>query len=153
MGERGRSVQHRSSKSHVASAMKTDLVETPARTPALSPGSGRILRRVFHVQSANRQPSNGWFGPFRADVLWFPVPWVSPAAIHVVRLRRTLVPCRASLHGWRLVSRGGCDTLSPSAKRINVNSRGCSGKGCRVFQSTEPVHDFSSRRRCDNKFG
>jgi hypothetical protein len=49
-------------------------------------------KRAARIRWTHRQATARLFGPFRADVLWLPVPWVSPTAIRVVRLRRTAAP-------------------------------------------------------------
>jgi len=46
----------------------------------------------FRVHQFHKQSRTVLFGPFRADVLWLRVPWVSPTAIRVVRLQRTAAP-------------------------------------------------------------
>jgi hypothetical protein len=49
-------------------------------------------KRAARIRWTHRQATARLLGPFRADVLWLPLPWVSPTAIRVVRLRRTAAP-------------------------------------------------------------
>ena len=57
--------------------------------PTLKGSHHQSPRRAFRIRQKHPRSSVPWFGPFRAGVLWSPVPWVSPTAIRVVRLRRT----------------------------------------------------------------
>ena len=65
------------------------------------------------------------FGPFRAVMFCRFVPWVSPTAIQVVRLRRTSVQRWTVWQHLRNHSCRACTIQFTSAKRMNMNSRGC----------------------------
>jgi hypothetical protein len=60
--------------------------------PTLKGSHHQSSKRASRIRRTHRQPIAPSFGPFKADVLSSPVPWVSPTAIHVVRLRRTAAP-------------------------------------------------------------
>ena len=57
--------------------------------PTLKGSHNELSKHAFRSHPTHHQSPAPLFSPFRADVLWSPVPWVSPTAIHVVRLRRT----------------------------------------------------------------
>jgi len=57
--------------------------------PTLKGSHNEPSKRTFHIRPTHRQSPPPLFGPFRADIISLPIPWVSPTAIHVVRRRRS----------------------------------------------------------------
>ena len=72
----------------------------------------------------HHQPPASLFGPLRAVNILTTIPWVSPTAIQVVRLRRSAAFRRLPQLFNQIVFRNA-PFNSPSAMRMNMNSRGC----------------------------
>ena len=68
--------------------------QRPKTNPTLKGSHYQPSQRAFRIRQTHHQSPSPLFGPFRADVLWLLVPWVSPTAIHVIRLRRTGIRAR-----------------------------------------------------------
>lgn len=66
--------------------------QRPKTNPTLKGSHQQPSSRALRIRRTHSQSPTPLFGPFRADVFWLPVPWVSPTATHVVRLRRTRTP-------------------------------------------------------------
>jgi hypothetical protein len=66
--------------------------QRPKTNPTLKGSRHQPSSRAFRIRPSHRQSPTLLFGPFRSLNVLTVAPWVSPTAIHVVRLRRTRTP-------------------------------------------------------------